>query len=95
MELFTLGELVEINLWSAREKPGVLMVVHERAVELKLRVEGIGVERFRVVMVKRLLVVVKRKLVVQGGLFWNWLKRKLSAGRPVGAAGAGDWPFAP
>ena len=64
------------------------MVVNGRAVEVKLRVEGIGVELFRLVMVKRLLAVVKRKLVVQGVLFWNRLERKLSAGRPVGAAGA-------
>ena len=47
------------------------MVVNRRAVEVKLTVEGIGVELFRLLMEKRLLAVVKRKLVVQGVLFWN------------------------
>ena len=51
-------------------------------------VEGIGVELCRLVMVERFLALVKKTLVVQGGLSWNRLERELSAGRPVGAAGA-------
>jgi hypothetical protein len=58
------------------------MVVNARAVDVKLRIEGIRVEPC-LVMVEHLLAVVERKLVVHGGLFWNGLESTLGASRPV------------